>query len=101
MVDITTCIYSDTFPSVDCGLRLAAISQILARLPTIMEDEEAWEAYCDNKAVLKALHEFQCVAMEDAAADAILTPPVSPKKLDKSPRSAEKKGWTQDRPSGG
>jgi hypothetical protein len=61
-----------------------------------MEDQEAWDAYCGNKDVLKALHEFQCVEMVQ---DTILTPPVSPRKAERSPRSERYR--IQDRPSGG
>jgi histone acetyltransferase HTATIP len=78
IIHIAACIHDDTCPPSDCGLRKAIISQVQTRLPTIMSDEAAWEAYAGNKTVLKALHESQCAAMEEGVEE-VLTPPVSPR----------------------
>jgi histone acetyltransferase HTATIP len=85
IVDIAACIYDESCPEVDCGLRKAIIVQVQARLSTIMDDEAAWETYSGNKAVLKALHECQCAAMEDAT---LLSPPASPKVVEKKSKIA-------------
>jgi hypothetical protein len=92
-VDLASSIFDDECPAIDCGLRNAIIAQVLARLPIIMDDETAWEAYSGNRTVLKALHEAQCT-MEEQYEDNILTPPVSPVKN-------KKKARAQDRLSGG
>jgi histone acetyltransferase HTATIP len=94
IVDIAACIYDESCPDVDCGLHRAIIAQIQARLPTIMGDEAAWETYSSNKLILKAIHERHCAAVEEAAAAALLSPPVSP-----SPSA--KRGRAQVRASGG
>lgn len=94
IVDIAACIHDESCPEVDCGLHRAIIAQIQARLPTIINDEAAWETYSSNKLILKAVHECHCTAMEDAALAALLSPPVSPAVV-------EKKGRAQVRSSGG
>jgi histone acetyltransferase HTATIP len=78
IIYIAACIYDDACPLSDCGLRKAIIPQVQARLPTIMGNEVAWEAYAGNKAVLKALHASQCAVMEEGM-EGVLTPPVWPR----------------------
>ncbi|KAH3919896.1 hypothetical protein HBI56_032390 [Parastagonospora nodorum] len=90
IVDVAACIYDESCPEIDCGLRKAIIVQIHARLSTIMDDEAAWQAYSGNKAVLKALHEYQCAAIEETA---LQSPPASP--------TTPGKHYKQVRPSGG
>ena len=87
VIDIAAVIYDDSYPHIDCGLRKAVISQIQSRLPTIMEDETAWEAYSSNKTVLKALHECHCASLEDVSSDEALTPPATPNKVEKKYRA--------------
>jgi histone acetyltransferase HTATIP len=96
IVDIAACIYDESCPDVDCGLHHAIIAQIQARLPTIMEDEAAWDTYSSNKLILKAVHECHCAAIEEVAAAALLSPPASP-----TTPAAKKKGRAQVRASGG
>jgi len=87
VIDIAAVIYDESCPQIDCGLRKAIISQIQSRLPTIMEDEAAWEAYAGNKTVLKALHECHCASLEDVSSDEALTPPATPNKVEKKYRA--------------
>ncbi|CAA9957324.1 BTB domain containing protein [Pyrenophora teres f. maculata] len=79
IVDLAACIYDAAFPQIDRGLRKAIIAHVQTRLPSIMDDEAAWEDYSGNKAVLKALHIHQC-EMIDGPAFGVLTPLASPAK---------------------
>lgn len=79
IVDLAASIYDANFPQIDRGLRKAIIAHVQTRLPTIMDDEAAWQEYSENKAVLKALHTYQCEMM-DGSAFGVPTPPVSPTK---------------------
>ncbi|KAG9389324.1 hypothetical protein A1F94_002217 [Pyrenophora tritici-repentis] len=78
IVDLAASIYDDNFSQNDRGLRKAIIAHVQMRLPTIMDDEAAWEEYSENKAVPKALHTHQRDMMDGAFG--VLTPPVSPTK---------------------
>lgn len=79
IVDLAASIYDESFPQIDRGLRKAIIVHLHTRLPSIMDDEAAWQEYAENKPVLKALHAHQC-GMLDGSALGVLTPPVSPTK---------------------
>ncbi|XP_014555123.1 hypothetical protein COCVIDRAFT_103184 [Bipolaris victoriae FI3] len=73
-------IYDDAGPELDHGLRNAIILQLHIRLPAIMEDKDAWNYYSENKAVLKALHSYQCGMQDIMRSSGIFTPPASPHK---------------------
>jgi histone acetyltransferase HTATIP len=89
IVDMATNMYHEQFPYIDGGLRRAVMVQIDARLPAILEDENAWDELSDTKTVLKALHEYQCALRDDGPSNAAVTPPVAP-------ISNEKKRRVQD-----
>ncbi|KAF1939606.1 histone acetyltransferase MYST2 [Clathrospora elynae] len=85
IVDLASCIYEEACPAMDRGLRKAIIVQLLARLPSIMEDEDSWKKYSENKAVLKALHTYQCGMLDTVSSHGLLTPPSSPTKNPMAP----------------
>jgi histone acetyltransferase HTATIP len=95
IVVIAAYIYDESCPELDCGLHRAIIVQIQARLPTIMDDETAWETYSSNKLILKAVHECHCATMEEAAMAALFSPTASPMPVEK------KKSRAQVRANGG
>lgn len=64
----------------DRGLRRAIVLQLYTRLPAVMADSDAWAEYSENKAVLKALHAFQCEMLGSGAGYGVMTPPASPTK---------------------
>jgi len=66
----------------DRGLRRAVVLQLHMRLPAVVADADAWKEYSENKAVLKALHTFQCEMWESGAGYGygVITPPASPTK---------------------
>jgi histone acetyltransferase HTATIP len=45
-----------------------------------MDDEDAWAEYSGNKAVLKALHVYQCGMINGVFGNGMVTPPTSPTK---------------------
>jgi histone acetyltransferase HTATIP len=45
-----------------------------------MDDEDAWAEYSGNRAVLKALHVYQCEVRDGLSSNGMVTPPVSPTK---------------------
>ncbi|EUC46617.1 hypothetical protein COCMIDRAFT_35729 [Bipolaris oryzae ATCC 44560] len=73
-------IYGEVGPELDHGLRNAIILHLHVRLPAIMEDKDAWNYYSENKAVLKALHSYQCGMQDTTRSSGIFTPPASPRK---------------------
>ncbi|KAF1835042.1 hypothetical protein BDW02DRAFT_310501 [Decorospora gaudefroyi] len=79
IVDLASTVYHEGFPAMDCDLRKAVIGLLQARLPAVMDDEEAWREYVGNQAVVKALHSHQCEMLENAQ-NGLLTPPVTPTK---------------------
>ena len=80
IVGLASGIYDESFPQIDRGLRKAIIAQLHTRLSAIMDDEEAWKECSENKAVLKALHAYQCEMLDAALCYGILTPPATPTK---------------------
>ncbi|KAI8938999.1 hypothetical protein NX059_004843 [Plenodomus lindquistii] len=79
IVDIASNIFQPEFPAFDGGLRQAIVLQIQARLSAIMEDEEAWKEYAENKEVVRALHMHQC-EMWGGGGVGMMTPPATPTK---------------------
>ncbi|KAF2845197.1 hypothetical protein T440DRAFT_282342 [Plenodomus tracheiphilus IPT5] len=80
IVDLASNVYDVEFPAMDCGLRKVVVMQLHLRLSAIMNDEDAWKEYSDNKEVLKALHGYQCGMSGVGERTGLSTPPASPKK---------------------
>ncbi|KAF1848313.1 histone acetyltransferase MYST2 [Cucurbitaria berberidis CBS 394.84] len=80
IVDLAGCLYDENYPKIDRGLRKATIKLLQARLPAIMEDEDAWKEFSDNKVVLKAFHAYQCEITDSEFSTGVHTPPATPTK---------------------
>jgi len=84
IVDLASCIYEEQCPQVDRGLRKAVMSQLHARMPSIINDITAWERYSSSKAVVRAfhMHVFESDAPttlhEGSSSSQCLSPPTSP-----------------------
>ncbi|CAO2654407.1 Nn.00g111400.m01.CDS01 [Neocucurbitaria sp. VM-36] len=80
IVDLAGCLHDEQYPHIDLGLRKSAIKLLHARLPGIMEDEDAWKEFSDNKILLKAFHAYQCEMTDNGSSTGVLTPPATPTK---------------------
>lgn len=84
IVDLASCIYGEQCPQVDRGLREAVMSQLHARMPSIIKDTAAWEEYSNSKAVVRAFHmhvfegDAPTTFHEISSSSQCLSPPTSP-----------------------
>ncbi|KAL6707840.1 hypothetical protein ACN47E_003740 [Coniothyrium glycines] len=80
IVDLACSVYSDDCPQNDRGLRRAVVACMQARMPCILQDQDAWQEFSNNKAVLKAFHRYQCEVAQFDSSDGTVTPPATPTK---------------------
>ncbi|KAJ4991436.1 BTB/POZ domain-containing protein [Stagonosporopsis vannaccii] len=84
LVDFASCIFDEQSPQVDRGLRKAILSQLHARMPSIIKDQAAWEEYTDSKVVMRAFHAHVFDGIEPVSShnagpsSQCLSPPVTP-----------------------
>jgi histone acetyltransferase HTATIP len=88
IVDLAACIYGEQCPQSDNGLRASAVTHVQARMPSILQDADAWTEYVNNKELLYAYHQLQCESLPGAKRPAMpSTPPTTPTSADKRKRT--------------
>lgn len=60
IVCLADALYSDRVPEDACGMRDEFIQLLRSRHRALLEHDEAWKVFSDNKNLLKALHRDFC-----------------------------------------